>query len=381
MLTDNAEMQATPLRVCELSVQRLRCHAQLTWTLAPRLNMLTGANGSGKTSLLEAVYLMAYGRSFRQARDPFLVQRGHEHFHIRGSWQRFGPMHLAVRGRRGQVSLRLQGRDVQRRKDVSESFPVLVEAPQGRRLVDGAPNERRRWLDGLVMTCFSGMQLHYERYLRAVMQRGRLLRRRRAGDEIEPWEQQIVRHGLPIIAARVRLLEEMNGHLVAETALTEEPLVMSLKNGLIDEQAWLERLRERRQEDMRVGGLRFGPHCDTLQMHYHGREIRSAGSRGQQKLAAVAIKMAECALWRQYRRLLPVLLLDDCLEALDDERQLRALRRLAEHPGQVLVTAPQGVRVSADIDIRMQQLRDGGLHATAGRDDHGSQTTMMEEAA
>jgi len=392
-------ISATPLRLCDISVSQLRCHEQLTWQCTPGLNMIIGANGSGKTSLLEAVYLMAFGRSFRQARDPFLVRRGQEKFVIHGSWQRFGPMKLSASGYRGQTSLRLQGRDVQRRKDVSEIFPVLVEAPQGRLLIDGAPNERRRWLDGLVMTCFQGLNIHYERYLRAVMQRSRLLRKRVFSDELDAWEHQIVRHGQPIIEARLLLLDELNAALSCEQELTEQPLSMCMKMPEYTEDEWLKRLQLKRQDDMRMGGLRFGPHCDVLQMYFQEREIRSAGSRGQQKLAAIAIKMAECALWRQYRRMLPVVLLDDCLEALDRERQTRALQRLSDHPGQVLITAPEGVQISAQIDLSIQKLEAGILSGviTPGADDQPitsegtesgmdgdtfdrSETTIMEEA-
>lgn len=375
-------ISATPLQVREVSVSHLRCHEQLNWHCAPGLNLVIGANGSGKTSLLEAVYLMAYGRSFRQARDPFLVRRGEDSFIIHGAWQRFGPMQLSAAGRRGQTSLRLQGRDVQRRKDISESFPVLVDAPQGRKLIDGNPRERRRWLDSLVMTCFQGLNVHYERYLRAVMQRSRLLRKRAIPDELDAWEHQIVRHGLPIIEYRQKLIQELNEILLQEETLTEQPLILSLKSQADDEDKWLERLKQKRQEDMRMGSLRFGPHCDVLQMHFREREIRSAGSRGQQKLAAIAIKMAECALWRQYRRMLPVVLLDDALEALDSERQQRVLARLAEQPAQVLMTAPQGTNISAQVDISIQRLEAGILSEyKTEHGDAGPETIMMEEAA
>jgi len=258
----------------------------------------------------------------------------------------------------------------------------LVDAPQGRKLIDGNPRERRRWLDSLVMTCFQGLNVHYERYLRAVMQRSRLLRKRAIPDELDAWEHQIVRHGLPIIEYRQKLIQELNEILLQEETLTEQPLILSLKSQADDEDKWLERLKQKRQEDMRMGSLRFGPHCDVLQMHFREREIRSAGSRGQQKLAAIAIKMAECALWRQYRRMLPVVLLDDALEALDSERQQRVLARLAEQPAQVLMTAPQGTNISAQVDISIQRLEAGILSEyKTEHGDAGPETIMMEEAA
>lgn len=379
-MASNPDFQsATSLQINEVTVEDLRCHENLQWPCSTGVNMLQGANGSGKTTLLEAVYLMAHGRSFRQARDPYLVRNGRERFLIHGRWHRYGPMNLSVAGRRGQTSIRLQGREIERRKDVSESFPVLVEAPQGRRLVDGTPGERRRWLDMLIITCQPNMAAHYERYLRSMMQRSRLLRRRIVSDELDAWEQQIVSHGMHIVTARNKLLSELNGLLADEMPLTEKALEMSLNTVEYTEADWLDRLKSRRLDDMHTGKMRYGPHCDILNLYYQQREIRQAGSRGQQKLAAIALKMAECALWARYRRLIPVLLLDDCLEALDGERQARVLKRLQGCPAQVLVTVPDGVDISADVNIRVSRLNS---HSTPERSlSNLTNEITMEEAA
>jgi len=376
------QLSATPLSINEVKVKHLRCHNELSWSCEPGLNLLLGANGCGKTSLLEAVYLMAHGRSFRQARDPFLVKRNEERFFIHGNWKRFGPMNLSVAGRRGQTSVRLQGRDVQRRKDVSESFPVLVEAPQGSKIVDGVSGERRRWLDGLVMTCYQGKATHYRSYLRAVMQRSRLLRKRASAEELDVWEHQIVLHGMPVVQTRMSLIEEINKLLASETALTESAITLEMSMPEYNESGWLERLRDKRDGDLKSGGLRFGPHCDALKILFQGRDIRSSGSRGQQKLAAIAIKMAECGLWSRYRRLIPVLLLDDCLEALDQKRQQTVLRRLEKSPAQILMTAPNGVNIVSDIKIRIQMLGEQGLSdAGEATDLEYEPRVVMEEAA
>jgi len=382
---DNDFQWATPLIVESVKVRNLRCHDALLWPVVSGLNLMIGANGSGKTSLLEAVYLMAHGRSFRQSRSPFLVQHGQGSFMIQGQWRRFGPMNLTVAGRKGKTSLRLQGRDIQRRKDVSESFPVLVDAPQGRKIIDGAPGERRRWLDGLIITCYPVMAGHYERYLRAMMQRSRLLRRHRETHELDAWEQQIVQHGMKIVAARQKIIAELNILLLQELDLTETPVTISITMPAYTASIWLERLKDKRNDDARVGSLRFGPHVDVLDICFQDREIRSAGSRGQQKLAAIALKMAECALWSRHRRLIPVILLDDCLEALDRQRQHRLFSRLQRSPAQILMTAPDGVDIAPELGIHIQILTEYGLCdlevGQAYMINAAAKDTTMEEAA
>ncbi|MFQ5582408.1 MAG: DNA replication/repair protein RecF [Mariprofundaceae bacterium] len=373
-----AQHTAASLIIRDIRVKNLRCHADIQWNCGSQLNMLTGCNGSGKTTLLEAAYMMAHGRSFRQARDPLLVRRGENQFQINGVWHRYGPMYVNIRGKQGKTEIFLQGKSIQRRKDLTGTLPVLVEAPQGRRLVDGLPNERRHWLDGLMMVCHQGIAIDYQRYLRAVMQRSRILRRGSGWDELDGWEHQIVAHGMIIVQARQILIEELNSHLATEEMLTETPLCLEMQAPDYDKQMWLSRLQGRRQDDARIGGLRFGPHCDRIRMIYQQREIRNAGSRSQQKLAAIALKMAECALRVQHRQLMPALLLDDCLEALDPERQKRLLHRLSTFCGQVLMTAPSGIHIPQDVDIHTHELTDHGLVSETGPI---VLATDMEEAA
>ncbi len=353
----------TPLHLAEVQAVDLRCHTQVRWPCTPGLNLLVGDNGSGKTTLLEAVYLMSHGRSFRQARDPHLARRGSEGFSIDGHWRRYGPLHVRLQGSGGTVETRLQGRRIRQRRDLAQSIPVLVEAPQGRRLVDGVPNERRRWLNTLLTDCREGLIVDFHRYGRSMMQRSRLLRRGAAASEIEAWEQLIVTHGLAIVEVRRQMLELLNTELATEETLTESCIAVTVREPAYGQEMWQQRLREGRHEDRRTGRLDFGPHADRIRIVYQDREIRHSGSRGQQKLASVALKLAECAIRRHHRQMVPVLLLDDCLEALDPQRQERLLRRLGQFPGQVLMTAPVDVHIPAGLDVCVQRLDADGIRS------------------
>ncbi len=349
----------TRLRLERLAVRDLRCHAGLSVEFAPGLNCIVGDNGSGKTTLLEAVSLLVSGRSFRQARDPLLVRAGATRMELAGDWLRFGPVRTRASGRRGSLKLTMQGREVSRQA-LADILPVLIEAPQGERIAEGPARSRRRWLDQLVLIARPHLRADYHRYLRAVMQRARLLRRGASGSEVEAWEHMIVRHGMPIARARAEVIREFNALLEDEREFVEQTIRLVLA-AEYEPESWLASLSQRRAEHARRG-LRTGPHCDGLSILWGSREIRSSGSRGQQRLAAVALKMAECAWWCRHRRLSPVLLLDDCFDALDSVRRSRLMARLKQAPMQVLMTAPALPAEARDAGMACIRLRPDGIH-------------------
>ncbi len=296
--------------------------------------------------------MMAHGRSFRQARDPELVRWGEGSYQVSGVWKRYGPMHVRVQGRKGKSEVLLQGKKISRRKELTETLPVIADAPQAGKLVDGVPGERRRWLDSVIHAADPATMRYYQNYLRALMQRSRLIRRNRKASELESWEHQMVQAGLQVLRVRREMVEMLNRSLSGEMDLMETTLHLEMKEtSPVDEQAWLERLASKRDEDARLGRLQIGPHCDRLSILFGGREIRSVGSRGQQKLAAMALRLAECAVRLERRHLAPLLLLDDCLEALDRERQQRLIKRLCGYQGQILMTVPNGVEIPKNLNI------------------------------
>lgn len=334
--------------------------------------------------MLEAVYMMAHGRSFRQARDPELVRWGERSYHISGNWHRYGPMHVVVKGARGKSEVVLQGRKIARRSDLTENLPVVADAPQAGKVIDGVPGERRRWLDSVIHAADPATFRFYRNYLRALMQRSRLLRKSRNAAELDVWEQQIVQAGMQVVKIRQQIIERMNHCLESETAMLESPLHLEISPSAPDhEDEWLKRLAAKRDEDARQGRLSVGPHSDRLKILFGGREIRSVGSRGQQKLAAMVLRLAECAVRREYRHMTPLLLLDDCLEALDSERQLRLIGRLCEYPGQILMTVPNNIEIPEQLDVHRCHLAAGVINTIGKNADRQTEAAeqKMERAA
>ncbi|MDX8377168.1 MAG: DNA replication and repair protein RecF [Mariprofundales bacterium] len=338
-----------------LSLHNLRCHIKYDCQLAKGINMFVGENGSGKTSILEAVSLLAYGRSFRQHRDARLmrwdadainVQQG---LQVQGRWQRFGPIlsEARAKGATNKMTIRLQGQIISNRKEMLNLLPVIIEAPQGERLIDGTTSERRRWLDRVCIMWNEYAEVCLRAYLRAIMQRNRLLRKpsnnsssNYNSNELDVWEQGIVHYGMQIMQIRHDIIQRINHALANEQALTEQLFALKIRsNAPEDAELWHVLLAENRSKDSKQG-CRIGPHCNVLALLYGGKEVRNSGSRGQQRLSATALRLAQWQLLYQKQGIAPVLLLDDCLEALDNTRQQRLLQRLEKLSAQVLLTAP-----------------------------------------
>ncbi|MDQ6974542.1 MAG: DNA replication and repair protein RecF [Mariprofundaceae bacterium] len=340
------------IQIKQLTVFNFRCYKKAQWNFTKRLNLLVGENGSGKTSILEAIYLMAHGRSFRQSKDAAWQQWGASNFQIDGQWQRYGPLHLHIQGKNKKLKISLQQRSLNLRKELKETFPVLINSPQGARLIDADHNERRKWLDQIVMYCEPQCKVHYQSYLRAWMQRSRLLRQDGSASELMVWEEQMVIHGHHIQNYRHNICQQINSYLRQEKAWTEQLVQCKIKSHIPqDKVKWLTALSEHRVKDKKTGRCFYGSHTDRLSIEYAQKEIRSVGSRGQQKLSSIAMKLAECSLRYDYTQMWPLLLLDDCFEALDKKHTRNVLQRLLIYSGQILLTTPHNIELPEGIDL------------------------------
>ncbi len=344
------------IQLQNIRLQNFRCHQDEQWAFSSGINILVGHNGSGKTSILEAAYLMAHGRSFRPCQHQPWLRWGSEQFHIQGSWYRYGPMDLQVSGKK-KLRMTLQGRPLSVKKELKAAFPVLISAPQGQRLLDGEHNERRKWLDQLVMQCEVQSRTHYQAYMRAWMQRSRTLRQYASHEELEVWEQQMVVHGRKVQDYRHRICLALNKHLKQHQDWTEKAVQCHMHSHIPkDDGLWLAALQQHREKDKKTGRCYYGAQTDRLQLNYGEQDVRLTGSRGQQKLSAAALKLSESELRYTYHHVWPLLLLDDCFEALDSQRMQQLLQGLSSYQGQILMTSPHSLPLKLNDTIQVVSL-------------------------
>lgn len=344
-----------------VTLSEFRSYACLLLTPAPRLNILTGANAQGKTNLLEGLGLLTVGRSFRGGRAADLPRWGASEARLAGQL------------RRGDV-VRAIERVVCRREDGrfgvgGEGCPWARAVPfswQDLVVLNGGPQTRRGFLDGFAAKLSPAHAGTVGRYRQVLERRTRLLQRAGGPAElrgrIEPWDEQLVEVGLELVGRRRAALDLLEAEVRRVWRRLGQDGAMRLAYvdpGRVAEGAatFRQALAERLGEEVRRGQTLVGPHRDDVLLELEGRDARAFASRGQQRLLALALRLAEAGPVAEAVGSPPVLLLDDPLSELDPAAQALVLEYLAQGLGQVFLTAPEPV--ATDVPATWWEVRGG----------------------
>lgn len=333
------------MRLQRLELKNHRNYGRLDLTPGPGINVFIGANGQGKTNLLESVAMLALSSSPRARREREVVGPVGPGSRILAQVERDGStvelaIALDVEGERARRTIEVDGAR-RRAFDLPGHFRVTLFWPDDLGLVKGAPELRRRFLNQMLVQIEPGYARALAGLRRVLEQRNSLLKRIGSGeggqDMLEAWNEELVQISTEIVAARseaVRRLQPEAARCHAQIAAGErldiryegppENLAQAVNNSLA--------------EDIRRGTTSVGPHRDDLAILLQGEDARAFGSQGQQRTAVVSLKLAEAALIGQRTGERPVLLLDDVLSELDGERRSALLREVGAG-GQVIITS------------------------------------------
>ncbi|MBR4659497.1 MAG: DNA replication/repair protein RecF [Clostridia bacterium] len=338
------------MRIKKLILNGFRSYQRAEFEPAKGLNLLYGANAAGKTNVLEAVFLCALGRSHRTSRDPELIGHG-----LAGAYV---GLELETQSGNRVIEIKLRaGDDVNRNpRDKKQVFidrqraekagelmgvlNVVMFSPEDLALVKASPEVRRRFMDMELCQLQPAYYRKAAMYNAALRQRNALIKEAFA-DPIDPemldmWNAQLARTGAEVMRSRRRFMDvlstiasDMHRRL---TGGREQLFAFYQPNVPFDdkeaEYAIYEALAASREEDIRRGFTSRGPHRDDIGIKLGDTDVKVYGSQGQQRTAALSLKLSEIALIREVVGESPVLLLDDVLSELDDDRQ-RALMESA----------------------------------------------------
>jgi DNA replication and repair protein RecF len=331
-----------------LNVRDFRGYRDVRVGLGPGLTVVHGPNGAGKTNLLDALYFGCTGRSCCTTNERELIRFGAATTRVVVSGATVDGRHeLAVGFTPGEPKrMRVDGAPVERMLDVDTRPLVSVFLPDRLELIKGAPGLRRAHLDQLVTALWPARALTRRSYAQALAQRNALLNRVRAGHgstaSLSSWDLQLARLGIALMRDRAEALNAIRDPFTATAEaleLTGEPSISYRPRSKATEAEELAaELAERLDSDLERGFTGHGPHRDDVVILREGRDLRAYGSQGQQRLALLALLLAERGAIAARRGVTPLMLLDDVMSELDPERRHALVRLLREGGGQAVIT-------------------------------------------
>jgi DNA replication and repair protein RecF len=345
------------MKVGNVRLENFRNHQHTVLHLGPGVNVLLGNNGQGKTNILEAISCLGLTKSFYAANDATLVRLGQDIFEIEGTVADDAGLEYGIRVTYSKELLEkafvINDVRIERLASVIGMFPTVILSPENSAITFGGPADRRRFIDLLLSqlsrTYFDDL-LEYRQILR---QRNRILADGKhdgvRNDVLEPWNHSLATYGARIIQKRVHFIKEFSGYVVRSYGdLVDAREVPSLEYSTSVEtgteevsaritELMLAELERKRSEEIRRGLSLVGPHRDELLLQLNGTSLQKYASQGQHKTFLIALKIAEFFYLKEKRNETPILLLDDVLSELDENRSKRLLGHIAEL-GQTIIT-------------------------------------------
>ncbi len=358
------------MRVASLDITRFRNLGWINLICASGLNLLIGPNASGKTSLLEAVYFLGRGRSFRARQPRELIQTGAAAFRVAatmtdGHGRRIP---LGVERDARELTIRVGGAPTRSLAELARQTPVLLLNPDSHRLLEGGPKQRRRFMDWGLFHAEPGFLDAWRRYDVALRHRNAALRTQAADRVVDAWDGELSAAAARLDRFRETFCEALGAVLrpLSGSTLGSDGVQVDYRRGWPPgppERDFASWLRGGRDLDRRQGYTRLGPHRADFALRVAARPPAEALSRGQQKLLVIALVLAQAELYRRRVGDACILLIDDLPAELDPENRARVVQTLAELDAQLFVTAiePGLLDVAPWREARIFQLARGKI--------------------
>lgn len=292
-------------------------------------NILYGDNAQGKTNILESIFMCATTKSHKGAKDKevigFDAEEAHITLYLEKSMDEYKIDMLLKKDKSKIVAV--NGSKIRKATELLGILNVVLFSPEDLCIIKNGPSERRRFIDIELCQLDSIYLYNLSKYNKIVDQRNRLIKdsynNRELIDTLNIWDQQLVSYGSTIIEKRKKFIEELNeiiGEVHSKLTNGKEQLVISYEPDVLP-QDFEEKLLKERDKDIRYKQTGVGPHRDDFSFVVNGIDIRKYGSQGQQRTAALSLKLSEIEIVKKVTGHVPVLLLDDVLSELDSNRQ------------------------------------------------------------
>lgn len=341
-----------------LELSNFRNYKSLNLELKPGLNIFIGKNAQGKTNLVESIYYLSCGSSYRTVDNKEAISWDDEIAIVRSrvkikDKETFIEIFLPSKGRR---KIRVNGSYLKKISDLWGNLVIVIFSPQDLDIVRSSPIYRRQFLDKILNQINPEYRYHFERYKKILNQRNSLLklfhltnRRKKLINSLDLWNRLMVTSGSLLIIERIKLLSVLNNMAacVINKIASGEKLKLYYDTSIHVEEKdkikdlevkMLRNLEAVKKRDISVGATTVGPHRDDIKITLNNKNVRQYGSGGQQRTVAISLKFAELNFYNEKLGKRPILLLDEVLSELDENRR-RALLEMSTEIDQTIITS------------------------------------------
>ncbi|MDR2355738.1 MAG: DNA replication/repair protein RecF [Clostridiales Family XIII bacterium] len=361
----------------KLELVDFRNYEKQSFCFHEKINIILGNNGQGKSNLLEGIYILCMGKSFRTQKDLEMIRFGSDFLRVCGSFEKAGKeLNIDVLLSGEEKKFKIDGFLGSKNADLLENAYMVVFSPEDMRIVKEEPEKRRGFVDHELFMIRPLYYKNLSKYKKSLRHRNILLKEEMPNEElIDVWDENLFKYGSKIMRERNGFIEKLkqiskevhasvtNGKEILE--LSYEPDMTFAEDFEEQRHLFIGRLRACREADKTRGFTSAGPHRDDMGISVNGVDVRRFGSQGQQRTAALSLRLAELSIIKEETGEDAVILLDDVLSELDGERQKFLIQSLSSN--QVFISAAE-----MNEEIK-KSLSDGYVyHIFAGRAERDS---------
>lgn len=355
------------MRLAHFHIRQFRNLQQVEFDASSGVNLITGQNASGKTSLLEAIYYLSHVRSFRTQQIAELIRHGETAFEL------FARLHqgsqtllpVGIRRSRQKLQIRLNQQSIKRVADIAARFPVLAIHPDSYRLITAGPGERRQFIDWGVFHVEHGFFHAWQRYKRALSQRNAALRAGQGKSMCQLWDRELDDAAGQIDQLRQAYLQQLKPILkgLMQQFFPGSDVLLEYRRGWSGDHSLLDVLQQHFSRDCQRGYSGDGPHRADLVIRVDGQSAQTGISRGQQKMLVALLRLAQAMYFSQANNKPCVLLYDDLPAELDSSHRQKIIEVIQSMRVQLFVTAiePEQLDLSAWKHKKMFHVEQGRL--------------------
>ena len=333
----------------ELKLKNFRNYKDLTIDFDERVNLITGQNAQGKTNLIESLYLSSMGRSFRTSHDGEMIRFGEESAYVKVNAQREyvdTKVEILLKNGVGKA-IRKDGCSVRKTADLLDNIVIVIFSPEDLKIVKDEPEKRRRFIDRELSQIKPAYYDAYMHYRRALMERNSYLKNDKIEESmLDIWDEGLIKYGALLMKYRSDFVDELSdisGNIHFSITNGKERVVLKydpdidIAGDIGTQEEFISRqLVASRENDIRRGSTTRGPHKDDISFIIDNINVRNYGSQGQQRTCALSLKLAELEIIRNETGESAILLLDDVMSELDEERREYLIRALTDN--QIFIT-------------------------------------------